>query len=288
MFVNHQELVSCREYTTFFATAQTWPSSFQAIPATTYYFITPPVSQTTEYRSFQHPHNQFCGEFVSNMGKIYKFEVRLHLYTTMTHTTVNVLVIEDHAVVQLGISTLLSTCNTIGLIDRASSGTEAISKFLDTHFDVVLIDIELPDMSGFELLARLRKHLPTVKVLFYSMHDEFWIVRQMFRSEADGIVMKSDRLDELRTAMETILSGEKYFSKEYEQFLKEYEQQEELSPQEINVLRLISEGLTSQQIATRLYVSLNTIEFHRRRIMRKLAATNMADLIKKAIEKGYL
>ena len=206
----------------------------------------------------------------------------------MTHTTVNVLVIEDHAVVQLGISTLLSTCNTIGLIDRASSGTEAISKFLDTHFDVVLIDIELPDMSGFELLARLRKHLPTVKVLFYSMHDEFWIVRQMFRSEADGIVMKSDRLDELRTAMETILSGEKYFSKEYEQFLKEYEQQEELSPQEINVLRLISEGLTSQQIATRLYVSLNTIEFHRRRIMRKLAATNMADLIKKAIEKGYL
>lgn len=206
----------------------------------------------------------------------------------MTHTTANILVIEDHAVVQLGISTLLSTCINIGLIDRASTGNEAIEKFQHNDFDIVLIDVELPDMSGFTLLTRLREQNPTVKVLFYSMHEEYWVIKQMFNSEADGIVMKSDRLDELRTAMETILSGEKYFSKEYEQFLKEYEQQEELSPQEINVLRLISEGLTSQQIATRLYVSLNTIEFHRRRIMRKLAATNMADLIKKAIEKGYL
>jgi len=120
------------------------------------------------------------------------------------------------------------------------------------------------------------------------MHDEFWVVKQMFRSDADGIVMKNDRLDELRSAVETVIAGGKYFSKEYEQFLKEYEAQEELSPQEIKVLGLVAEGIKSQEIANRLFVSVNTVEFHRHRIMRKLGVSNMAELIKKAVEKGYL
>lgn len=206
----------------------------------------------------------------------------------MTKSSANILVIEDHAVVQLGINTLLSTCSAIDIIDRASNGAEALAKFLKNNFDIVLIDVELPDMSGFELLTLLREHKPAVRVLFYSMHNEFWIVKQMFKSEADGIVMKSDRLDELRTAVETVISGGKFYSKEYELFLKEYESQEELSQQEINVLRLVADGITSQQIANRLFVSINTVEFHRRRIMRKLEVSNMAELIKKAIEKGYL
>ena len=206
----------------------------------------------------------------------------------MTHTTANILVIEDHAVVQLGISTLLSTCSDIGLIDKASTGNDAIEKFQRNDFDIVLIDVELPDMSGFDLLKRLREHTPTIKVLFYSMHEEYWIIKQMFNSEADGIVMKSDHLEELRTAVETIIAGCKYFSKEYEQFLKEYEQQEELTQVEMKVLQLVGNGDTSQQIAKRLYVSVNTIEFHRRRIMKKLGVSNMAELIKIAIEKGYI
>ncbi len=206
----------------------------------------------------------------------------------MPHPTASILVIEDHAVVQLGINTLLSTCTSIDLIDRASTGREALVKFLHNDFDIVLIDVELPDMSGFDLLTRLREFRPTVKVLFYSMHEEYWVIKQMFNSEADGIVMKSDRLDELRTAVDTIIAGGKYYSKEFEQFLKEFEQQNDLTPQEFNVLRFVGDGFTSQQIAQRLFVSVNTIEFHRRRIMSKLSVSNMAELIKKAIEKGYI
>ncbi len=206
----------------------------------------------------------------------------------MNNTKSNILVIEDHAVVQLGIRTLLSTCSTIDLIDRASTGKEALEKFQRNDFNIVLIDVELPDMTGFELLEHLREYKPTLKVVFYSMHDEFWVVRQMFKSEADSIVMKSDHLDELRTAVDAVIAGEKYYSKEYEQFLKEYESQVELTPQEHNVLRMVASGATSQKIANHLYVSVNTVEFHRRRIMRKLGVANMAELIKKAIEKGYL
>lgn len=104
----------------------------------------------------------------------------------MTTTPANILVIEDHAVVQLGISTLLSTCSGIDVIDRAANGADAIGKFVKGDFSIVLIDVELPDMSGFELLKRIRTYRPSVRVLFYSMHDELWVVRQMFNSEADG------------------------------------------------------------------------------------------------------
>jgi len=220
--------------------------------------------------------------------KSYLWDDNSSLYTHMTNTTANILIIEDHAVVQLGIHTLLSTCSRVNLIDRASTGAEALRKVQENSFDMVLVDVELPDMSGFELLEFLRKYQPMMKVVFYSMHNEFWVVRQMLKSEADGIVMKSDCLDELRMAVEIVIDGGKYYSKEYGLFLKDYESQEELSPQELKVLRFVADGLTSQQIAGNMFVSVNTVEFHRRRIMRKLGVANMAELIKKAIEKGFI
>lgn len=204
------------------------------------------------------------------------------------NTKANILVIEDHAVVQLGIRTLLSTCSGIDLIDKASSGTEALEKFSTLHFDLLLLDVELPDISGFDLLAKLRNLSPSVRVLFYSMHDEYWVVTQMLQAEADGIVMKSDRLDELRTAVEAVVAGGKYYSKEFAKFVAEYESQDGLTSQEQKVLRQIADGMTSQQIAENLFVSLNTVEFHRRRIMRKMGVQNMAELIKVAFAKGYL
>lgn len=204
------------------------------------------------------------------------------------NTKANILVIEDHAVVQLGISTLLSTCSGIDLIDKASSGAEALEKFSTLHFDMLLLDVELPDISGFDLLVRLRKQSPLVRVLFYSMHDEYWVVTQMLQAEADGIVMKSDRLDELRTAVEAVVAGDKYYSKEFGKYVAEYESQDGLTTQELKVLRHIADGMTSQQIAESLFVSLNTVEFHRRRIMRKMGVQNMAELIKEAFAKGYL
>ena len=205
----------------------------------------------------------------------------------MEKTSANILVIEDHAVVQLGIRTLLSTCSVVGGIDIAYNGKEAIKKAKKNKFDIVLIDVELPDMTGFELLKQLRKHLRTVKVIFYSMHDEFWIVRQMFQSEADGIVMKSDHLDELRKAVENVVEGEKYYSQEYALFLKEYENEKELTPQELKVMRYVAEGKNTQEIANKLCVSVNTIEYHRRHIMQKLDGVNMTNSTYKALEKGY-
>lgn len=205
----------------------------------------------------------------------------------MEKKTANILVIEDHAVVQLGIRTLLSTCSKVGGIDIAFTGKEAISKAKKNKFDVVLIDVELPDMTGFELLKDLRKLLPTVKVMFYSMHDEFWIVRQMFQSEPDGIVMKSDHLDELRKAVEIVVEGGRYYSQEYGLFFKEYENDKALTTQELTVMQLVAQGKNTQEIANELLLSVNTVDYYRRNIMQKLEGVNMTNSTYKAFEKGY-
>ena len=205
----------------------------------------------------------------------------------MEKKTASILVIEDHAVVQLGIRTLLSTCSKVGGIDIAFTGKEAISKAKKNKFDVVLIDVELPDMTGFELLKELRKLLPTVKVMFYSMHDEFWIVRQMFQSEPDGIVMKSDHLDELLKAVEIVVEGGRYYSQEYGLFFKEYENDKALTTQELTVMQLVAQGKNTQEIANELLLSVNTVDYYRRNIMQKLEGVNMTNSTYKAFEKGY-
>ena len=200
----------------------------------------------------------------------------------------DILIIEDHAIVLLGLSTVLGTCRGIRSISKAQTGKEALELFSTKRFDVVILDVELPDISGFDLLAKLRTINPDVSIVFHSMHEEFWIIRQMLNSGADAIVLKSDNVDELRTAVEAIIAGECFYSSRFEDYCKQYEQQVELSDREMEVLSAISSGLKTQEIADKLFVSGNTVEFHRRRILRKLGASNMAELIRKAIEKGYL
>ena len=200
----------------------------------------------------------------------------------------DILIIEDHALVLLGLNTVMSKCRGIRSISKAQCGKEALVLLSTKRFDIVILDVELPDISGFELLAKLRTINPDVSIVFHSMHEEFWIIRQMLNSGADAIVLKSDNVDELRTAVEAIIAGECFYSSRFEDYCKQYEQQVELSDREMEVLSAISSGLKTQEIADKLFVSGNTVEFHRRRILRKLGASNMAELVRKAIEKGYL
>ena len=193
---------------------------------------------------------------------------------------VDILVIEDHQIVLLGLSTLLSTCDGIRRIDKATTAVEAISLAREHASDIVIIDVELPDMSGFDLLDRLREISPDVSVIFHSMHEEFWIIKRMMNSGADAIVLKSDDIGELRKAVERVVSGDSYYSSRYEEYCREYEKQQILTERELDVLRAIAEGKKTAEIAAQLFVSNNTVEFHRKRLLRKLGASNMAELIK--------
>ena len=200
----------------------------------------------------------------------------------------NLLINEDHDIVALGLKTLLADNTALGIIDFATTAKLAMEKTVKQHFDLYIIDVELPDMSGIDLINSLKTLSPDSAFIFHTIHDELWTLRQMMKSGADGIVMKSDDTAELIAAIEQVLDGGSYFSKQYRLACQEMEQYQELSAREIEVLRLIAEGLMTRDIATRLFVSDNTIEFHRKRIMRKLRASNMAQLVKEGITRGYI
>lgn len=200
----------------------------------------------------------------------------------------SLLIVEDHGIVALGLKTLLAENPSLGKICSVITARQAIEMSVEQHFDIYIIDVELPDMTGIDLVKSLKTLCPDAAFIFHTIHDELWTLRQMMDGGADAVVMKSDNTDELLAAINQVMAGGSYFSSNYRQACEQMEQYQELSRREIDVLKLIAQGLMTRDIARRLFVSDNTIEFHRKRIMRKLAATNMAQLVKTGIARGYI
>ena len=200
----------------------------------------------------------------------------------------SLLIVEDHGIVALGLKTLLAENPSLGKICSVITARQAIEMSVEQHFDIYIIDVELPDMTGIDLVKSLKTLCPDAAFIFHTIHDELWTLRQMMDGGADAVVMKSDNTDELFAAINQVMAGGSYFSSNYRQACEQMEQYQTLSPREIEVLQLIADGLMTRDIAKRLFVSDNTIEFHRKRIMRKLAATNMAQLVKEGIARGYI
>ena len=200
----------------------------------------------------------------------------------------SLLIVEDHGIVALGLKTLLATNSALATINSVPTAKQAIEMSVEHHFDLYIIDVELPDMTGIDLVKSLKTLSPDAAFIFHTVHDELWTLRQMMDSGADAIVMKSDDTTELLTAISQIMDGGSYFSSNYRQACEQMLRYQELSKREIEVLQLIAEGLMTRDIAQRLFVSDNTIEFHRKRIMRKLGASNMAQLVKQGVARGYI
>lgn len=198
------------------------------------------------------------------------------------------LIIEDHEIVALGLKTLIGSNPALSTVDCATNARQAIQLTVNHSYNLYIIDVELPDMTGIELVRSLKTLSPDSAFIFHTIHDELWTLRQMINSGANAIVMKSDDTSELLAAIGQVLEGNNYFSAHFRQACEEMEHYQTLSDREIEILRLIAEGLPSKDIAERLFVSQNTIEFHRKRIMRKLGVTNMAQLVKEGFAKGYI
>lgn len=176
----------------------------------------------------------------------------------------------------------------IGRIDKAQLGADARQMVRDQTYDILIIDIVLPDMLGIDLLGSIRNFCPDVTAIYYTMHDELWMLKQMMDSGVNGIILKSDDVSELKKAVDCVLTGESYYSKQFQSYCTVYESEQTLSMRELQVLRAIAQGQTSIEIARQLYVSPNTIEFHRKHILKKLRVTNVAELIRRGIELGYI
>ena len=209
---------------------------------------------------------------------------------------IRLLLVDDHPIVREGIKSALSTKKNISIVGEAATGEEAMVKAKKLLPDVILMDINMPGMSGLETSRRLRKSVPDSKILALTMHENREYVLEMSQLGARGYVFKDSSPSELLRAIEAVHAGEFFFSpRASQQLLKAFLKGEsrsdsavavDLSHREKDVLQLIMEGFKTKEIAKRLGVTDRTVETYRRRLMTKLSVHSVAGLIKQAIAKG--
>lgn len=215
-----------------------------------------------------------------------------------------ILLIDDHDLVLKGLlSVLRSAFPKTGFI-TARSGEEALEAVRGTHVDLAVLDLELPDIPGFRLIELLRGEAPGIRIVVNTVHEEIWTLRQLEQSSVDGIVFKSVNSSQLVQTVRRVLEASEQKhpgQKQPSQTAPGQRQPSQtasdsktgtghspLSPKELEVLHLVADGKDSREIASILYITENTVESHRSHIMRKLGATNAADMVMKAITLGLI
>ena len=209
---------------------------------------------------------------------------------------IKVLLVDDHALMRDGIRALLSLQDDIDIVGDASDGRQAVEKTLELQPDVVLMDVAMPGMDGLEATRRITKQSPKTKVLVITQYDNKEYILSAIKAGSAGYVPKRALGSELVSAIRAIYRGDSFLypsaasalMEDYRQQAKGEDPYDQLTPREREILKLIAEGLTSQEIADRLFISLKTVIGHRSRLMEKLGLPNLAELIKYALRKGIL
>ena len=198
-------------------------------------------------------------------------------------------VVDDHDLIREGLHSILSN-NNINQIDKFSSASDLIDQIdRGESFDFYIIDLELPDLDGFVLIAMIRERHPEARIIVSTVHDEIWTMRKLLAIGVNAIIYKSGEATEILTAIQSIMNGHNYYCESVHKVLDSVgDKSLHPSSRELEVLYQIAQGKTSREIAAALFVSDNTIEAHRKSLFAKLGAVNIADLIVKAIDKGYL
>ncbi len=210
---------------------------------------------------------------------------------------IKVYIIDDHKMVIEGISLLLSDCKEIKITGFALNGESALTDNKLTEADVVLMDVNMPGINGMELTKKLSESHPHIKIIAISTHKEASLIKMMIKNGASGYVVKNAGKDELVEAVRTVFEGKTYFDEHTHEILlnaalgnqtRKENPFPTLSAREKEVLALIMEEYTTQEIAEKLFISFGTVETHRRNMMSKLGVRNTAGLVKTALQYRLL
>ncbi len=206
---------------------------------------------------------------------------------------IRILLADDHALVRDGMKTLLKDVSDFYVVGEASDGMEVIKKTEELTPDIVTLDISMPGMNGLDTIEVLHRRFPKTKILVLTMHENEEYAYQVFKSGAGGYLLKNSDKKDLITAIRTVQKGDRYFSRSVSAVTeKDYDAEKKssipLTRREKEILRLIVDGMTNQEIADKLFISPRTVDTHRSNLMQKLDIKNTAGLVRFAIENGIV
>lgn len=197
-----------------------------------------------------------------------------------------VFIVDDHYMVIEGIRSLLQQEKGLEWTGHATNAASCLAFLRQQQPDVILMDINLPDQSGIDLCAEVKKLYPSVFIIGLSTFNQQSFIRKMMDNGASGYVLKNATQQELMEAIEAVMRGRTYFSFEAEKAMKQSKDAVYvLTRREKEVLGLIAEGLTNNEIAEKLFISTTTVDSHRKNLLLKLNAKNTASLVRIATEE---
>ena len=212
---------------------------------------------------------------------------------------IRVLVVDDHAIIREGLRVMLGNQPDMEVVGVAANGREAIRLVDEKEPDVAVIDISMPELNGIEAISQMLPRHPHIKVIVLSIHETKPYVHRALKAGARGYLIKETAGLEVVDAVRAVYRGERYLSQRIADLLTdisfrnletsmEVSPLETLSSREREILQLVAEGKTSQEIAERLSISPKTVDTYRSRLMQKIGVDDMAGLIKFAIQHGVI
>lgn len=205
---------------------------------------------------------------------------------------IKVFIVDDHQIVIEGIKSLLQNQDYIEIVGSANAAQNCLQFLKSKTIDVILMDINLPDINGIELCGIIKNEYPNIQVIALSTHNQGSYIRKMIENGASGYLLKNTDKHEILKAISTVNDGKSYLTVEAERSLR-YENElqnklPKLTKREKEVLTNIANGMTNLQISEKLFISIDTVDSHRKNLHTKLNVKNTAMLIRFATENGLL
>jgi DNA-binding NarL/FixJ family response regulator len=197
-------------------------------------------------------------------------------------------IIDDHSMILSGVRDIVNLNENISEVSIFKSAVEFLDGNQDTTgYDIIITDIDMPEMTGTELITSIREWDKEQKILVLSMHKDHVLINNLFNLKINGYLFKDSSPEVLNEAIDTILSSGKYITPEVEMILNPVvtKKQHDLTKREIQIVQLISKGESNKEIASQCFISETTVKTHRKNIMLKLDLRNTAELVRFAIEK---
>jgi len=214
---------------------------------------------------------------------------------------IKVIITDDHKIIRVGLRGLLDRETDIEVVGEAEGAEDTLQLLAKIPVDVILMDIDLGESDGIQATRRVKEQYPNICVLGLTMHEESDYIIKMLEAGASGYLLKNAGREELLTAIHTVAKGDSYFSQKVSATLlqaithpktapadQKKHFQTPLSEREIEVLRLIAQEYSNGEIAEKLFISIRTVDTHRRNLLEKLQVKNTVGLVKYALDKGII